>query len=107
MSTLAAGRSRTRFGGGGGGLVIARIVRLIAGLVAAIIVIGILLVVLGAKPSNEIVKGIEDAARWLVGPFKGIFRLGSHKGTVALNWGLAAAIYYAIGHLISRFAARA
>ena len=86
---------------------LARIIRMIAGLVAAIIVIGILLVVLDANASNAIVGAIEDAARWLAGPFKGIFHLDSHKGTVALNWGLAAVVYYAIGHLIARFAARA
>jgi uncharacterized membrane protein len=43
MSTLAAGRSRSY---GGGGLAVARVVRIIAGIVAAIIVLGILLVVL-------------------------------------------------------------
>jgi hypothetical protein len=104
MSTLAAGRTRSY---GGGGLAVARIIRLIAGIVAAIIVLGILLVVLEAKPSNDIVGAITDAARWLAGPFRGIFSFDSHKLEVAVNWGLAAAIYYAVAHLISRFAARA
>jgi hypothetical protein len=103
MSTLAAGRSTT---GPGPGFAVARAVRLIAGLVTAVIVVGILLVVLGAKPSNEIVKALTDAARWLAGPFKGIFDVGGHKADVAVNWGLAAVIYYAIGHLIARFARR-
>jgi hypothetical protein len=103
MSTLAAGRTRSY---GGGGLAIARAIRMIAGLVAAIIVLGILLVVLDAKPSNDIVSAITDAARWLAGPFKGIFSLDSHKAEVAVNWGLAAAIYFAVGALIARFAAR-
>jgi hypothetical protein len=103
MSTLAAGRTRSY---GGGGLVVARVIRIIAGLVAAIIVLGILLVVLEAKPSNDIVGAITDAERWLVGPFRGIFSFDSHKLEVAVNWGLAAAIYYAVGALIARFAAR-
>jgi hypothetical protein len=103
MSTLAAGRSRSY---GGGGLAIARILKLIAGVVAAIIVVGILLVLLEAKPANDIVAAITDAARWLAGPFRGIFSFDSHKLEVAVNWGLAAAIYYAVAALIARFAAR-
>ena len=103
MSTLAAGRTRSY---GGGGLAVARILRLIAGVVAAIIVLGILLVVLEAKPANDIVAAITDAAKWLAGPFRGIFAFDSHKLEVAVNWGLAAVVYYAIAHLIARFAAR-
>ena len=102
MSTLAAGRTRSY----GGGLAIARVVRVIAGLVAAIIVIGIVLVVLDANAKNDIVNALLDAGRWLAGPFRGIFSFDSHKLEVAVNWGLAAAIYYAVAALISRFAAR-
>jgi hypothetical protein len=37
---------------------------------------------------------------------RGIFSFDGHKLEVAVNWGLAAAIYYAIATLIARFAAR-
>lgn len=104
MSTMAAGR--TRSAGHGGGLALARIIRMITGLVVALIVIGILLVVLEAKASNDIVGALLDAARWLVGPFKGIFDAGGHKLDVAVNWGLAALVYGAIGSLIARLLAR-
>lgn len=104
MSTFAARRGTTSTGGGG--YAVARVVRAIAGLVAAIIVIGILLVLFEANAGNDIVNALLDAARWLVGPFKGIFDLDSHKATVAVNWGLAAVVYFAIGALIARLAAR-
>ena len=84
----------------------ARVIRLIAALVAGIIVVGIVLVVLDAKPSNDIVNALTDAARWLAGPFRGIFGFKDHKLEVAVNWGLAAVIYYGVAHLIARFAAR-
>jgi hypothetical protein len=74
--------------------------------VALIIVAGILLIVLGANPSNSIVQAIHDAASWLAGPFKGLFNLSNHKAQVAVNWGLAAVVWYAIGHLIARLLSR-
>jgi hypothetical protein len=81
---------------------LARIVTLVAAVVAAIVVIGILLVVLGANQSNELVKAVMDAARWLAGPFRDLFSLDSHKATVAVNWGIAAVVYLAVGRLIAR-----
>jgi hypothetical protein len=83
-----------------GGL--ARLVRLAAGVVAAIIVAGILLVVLNANSSNDIVSTVNDAARWLVGPFDGMFTLDSGKATIAVNWGIAAVVYLIVGGLIAR-----
>jgi hypothetical protein len=85
---------------------LARLVTLVAAGVAAIIVIGILLVVLGANQSNELVKAVMDAARWLAGPFRDLFSFDSHKTTVAVNWGIAAAVYLAIGRLIARLLVR-
>jgi hypothetical protein len=100
MSTIAAGRT------GNTGLAVARAVRMIAGLVAAIIVIGILLVVLDANTGNSIVNALVDAAKWLAGPFRGIFSFHGHKLEVAVNWGLAGAIYLAVAALIARLVAR-
>jgi hypothetical protein len=85
---------------------IARLVMLVAGVVAAIVVIGILLVVLGANQSNELVKAVMDAARWLAGPFRDLFTLNSHKATVAVNWGIAAVVYLVVGRLIARLLLR-
>jgi len=85
---------------------IARIINLIAGLVAAVIVIGILLVVLEANTGNDIVKALLDAAKFLAGPFKDIFNLDDRKLEVAVNWGLAALVYVAVARLITRLLVR-
>jgi hypothetical protein len=85
----------------GGGL--ARIVRLAAGVIAAIIVAGILLVVLKANPTNSVVSTVHDMARGLVGPFDGMFKLDDAKMAVAVNWGIAAFVYLILGALIARF----
>lgn len=105
MSTIATRRRGTTHTGGAG-LMAARIVRLIATIVAAIIVAGILLIVLEADAGNVIVSAVLDAARWLTTPFQGIFDLDGRKATVAVNWGLAALIYFAVGALIAKLLAR-
>ena len=81
---------------------LARMVTLVAAVVAGIVVVGILLVVVGANQSNEIVKAVTDAARWLAGPFRDLFTFDSHKTTVAVNWGIAAVVYLVVGRLIAR-----
>jgi hypothetical protein len=84
---------------------LARLIRLAAGIVAAIIVAGILLVVLNANPTNDVVSAIHDSARALVGPFDGMFTLDSADATLALNWGIAALVYLMVGGLIARMIA--
>jgi hypothetical protein len=85
---------------------LARIVSLITTVVVGLIVIGILLKVLGANESNQIVDWLVDAARWLAGPFKNIFDVGGQKATIAVNWGLAALVYALIGGFIARLLRR-
>jgi hypothetical protein len=85
---------------------LARLVTLVATVVAAIVVIGILMVVLGASHSNTLVQASTDAARWLAGPFRGLFTFDSHKITVAVDWGLAAVVYLAVGRLFARLLLR-
>ena len=70
--------------------------------VAAVLVLGIVLVLLEANPSNAIVEAIRDVARFLAGPFNGLFTLDSNKAEKAVNWGLAAVVWYAVGRLIAR-----
>ena len=88
-------------------LMLARVVRTIAMVVAAVIVAGILLFVLGANQDNGIVSAVMDAGRWLVGPFDGIFTMDNAKTELAVNWGIAAAVYAIVGSLIARLLARA
>ena len=85
---------------------LARLVRSLAGLIALIIVVAIVLFVLGASPSNGIVKAIHDAGGWLAGPFKNLFSIHNAKVAMADNWGLAALVYLVVGHLIATLLAR-
>ena len=79
---------------------IARIVSLVAWLVVLVIVAGILLVVLKANMGNSIVSSIHDAAKFLAGPFDGIFKPHDHKLAIAINWGLAAVVYLVVARVI-------
>ena len=85
---------------------LARLVMLVAGIVVAVIVAGILLVVLEANPDNAIVEALTDAARWLAGPFREMFDLDNEKTQVAVNWGIAAVVYYAVATLVARLLTR-
>jgi hypothetical protein len=80
---------------------LARLIDLVVAVVAVIIALGVLLVVLEANPSNDIVKLIHDAAAWLVGPFKDFFSLNDAKLQVAVNWGLALVVYVIVGRTVA------
>jgi hypothetical protein len=88
-------------------LTLARLVRVVALVVVALIVAAILLRVLGANQANTIVRDIHDAARWLVGPFHNLFSLKDPKLSIAVNWGVAALVYFVVGNFIARLIARA
>ena len=87
-------------------LAIARIVRLIATIVALVIVAAIVLRLVGANPTNSIVHAIHSAASTLAGPFKNVFSIKNPKTSMAVNWGLAALVYFVVGHLIASLIAR-
>ena len=80
---------------------LARIIRLIAGVVAALIVLGIVLVVLEANPDNAGASFFLGIAEWLVTPFGDLFTLKQEKIQVAVNWGIAAVVYLLIGVAIA------
>lgn len=83
-----------------GGL--ARAITLAGALVALILVAGILLVVLGANRSNDLVHAIRDAAHFLAGPFNGLFDLKHRKAEIAVDWGIAAAVWLVLARVIAR-----
>ena len=88
-------------------LLLARMVKLAATLVAGVIVVGILLHVFDANSSNAIVSLVYDICRPLVAPFKNLFSLNNPKVQIAVNWGIAAAIYALVGAVIARLLAGA
>ena len=85
---------------------VARAVILAATAVALVLVLGIVLVLLEANRSNDIVQVVRDAASFLAGPFDGLFTLDSNKAERAVNWGIAAVVWYALGRLIARLLVR-
>jgi hypothetical protein len=87
-------------------MALARAVRLVAGIVVAIIVVAVILRLLDANAGNQIVSAIHDAGASLVGPFSDVFSVKGPKLHMALNWGLAALIYSVVGGFIASFAAR-
>ena len=110
MSSYRAGRLRTRAPRAAGGVqaraTVARVIRTVGTVIAAILVAGILLVVLGANQGNQVVSAVLDAARWLAGPFDGLFNLARHKTEIAVNWGIAAVAYFAVARFLARLVLR-
>jgi hypothetical protein len=78
-----------------------RLVRLIALGVCLIIGLAILLIALDASTSSGVVSHLESWGHWLARPFVGMFHLHSHKGTIALNYGIAIIVYLIIAELIN------
>lgn len=85
--------------------VLARVISVITTIVVLLIVAGILLIVLAANPSNDIVSFITDVGETLVGPFENLFNLDDRKAEVAVNWGIAAVVYLVIGRILAGIAA--
>lgn len=83
----------------------ARVIYAITSVVVGLIVVGILLVLLGANPGNVLVNFFLDVARWLTTPFhKGgwLFNPAEYKAKVLVNYGLAALVYGLIGSALAR-----
>jgi hypothetical protein len=89
-----------------GRYMLGRLIALTATVVAGIIVAGILLVVLKANLGNDIASAVHDAAKWLAGPFDGLFSFDNHRTEIAVNWGIAAAVYFIGGRLLAGFVRR-
>jgi hypothetical protein len=85
---------------------LARAVIMLATAVVLILVAAIVLVALEANPSNDIVQVVRDVATFLAGPFDGLFTLDSNKAEKAVNWGIAAVVWYGLGRLIARLLLR-
>ena len=80
---------------------VARIVRLITAVVVGLIVLGIVLVLLEANRDNAIVDWLVGAGQFLAEPFDNVFQPDGRKARVAVNWGLAAALYAIAGSLLA------
>ena len=87
---------------------VAGFVALLGMAVAFVIAIGIALVVLEAKESNDVVRGWLDVARFLTDPFRGIFDLerGKEHLQIGINWGIAAVVYLVVASVAARLLRR-
>ena len=98
----------TRAGHGGrrGLWAVARVVRFVAAVVVAFIVMGIVLVLLEANRGNDLVDWTLSVGEFLVEPFDNVFDPDGRKAKVGVNWGLAALVYALVGGLIARLLRR-
>ncbi len=87
----------------------ANLLRLLGMAIAFFIGIGIALVVLDANEDSDIVAAWLDVCRFLTAPFDDIFDLarGKEHLQIAINWGIAALVYFAVSLLLARLLARA
>jgi len=85
---------------------LARAVMLLTGAVALVLILGIVVTLLEANRSNDIVQVVRDAAGILAGPFDDLFKLDSNKAEKAVNWGIAAVVWLALGRLAARLLLR-
>jgi hypothetical protein len=82
------------------------VITTIAGVIAAIIIVGIVLVLIKANPHNEIVDFILDVGRFFTRPFRDLFPQDNPRQDVLVNWGIAAIAYLVLGAIIARLARR-
>jgi len=85
---------------------LSRAIELVGTAVTLILLAGIALVLLKANRTNDIVEAIRDAADWLAGPFNGMFELDNPRTSIAINWAIAAAVYYAVSRLLAGWISR-
>ena len=78
---------------------------LLAALAFLVIALAITIVLLGANPANAVVRALTAVARFLVGPFEGLFTFRDPDVAIAVNWGIAAVVWYALGRLLARIVA--
>ena len=82
--------------------VLATAVFTVAVLAALVLALGAVLIALKANEQNQIVAGIIDIARRVVGPFDDIFRMDTRVKQVLVNWGIAAVVYLVVGRVAER-----
>lgn len=90
----------------GPGLAVARIVTAIVSVVTTALLLAILLRVLDARSSSDVVRVVYDVARWLAQPFEGAFDADRAKTRVLADWTLALVVYALVGGAVARAISR-
>ncbi|WP_030571579.1 hypothetical protein [Streptomyces aureocirculatus] len=98
MSPLTRGTTRRSTNGSDGA---ARIIVLVADVMAAILVLWILMDLLDANRGNDLVQFVHDVARWLAGWSHDLFTFDERWARVVCGYGLAAVVYAVVGHAVA------
>jgi hypothetical protein len=92
---------------GSGVVTIARLLLSIAGLIALLIALAVVLRDVDANARNTIVKGTHEGANFFAAAFTGIVTFKGHpKREITVDWGIAIAAYLIVGALVARAIAR-
>src|SRR5690349_14190143 len=93
---FAAANAGSQFKTGAAGVagILAKIVMVIAGIAAAILVLHIVFVIFKGNPSNSFVSHINDYANNLAGPLKDLFSFKNPKTNTLVNYGIAAIVWF-------------
>lgn len=76
----------------------ARIIVVIADVMAFIIGLWILMYLLDANRANDLVEFVRESARWLAGWSYDLFTFDEEWARVVAGYGLAAVVYLFVGH---------
>ncbi|MGW0902177.1 hypothetical protein [Streptomyces sp. NPDC002853] len=79
----------------------ARVIVIVADVMAIILGLWILMYLLDANRANDLVQFIHDVARWLAGWSHDLFTFDEAWARVVCGYGLAALVYVFIGHAIA------
>lgn len=79
----------------------ARVIAVVADIMAFILVLWILMYLLDANQGNGLVQFVQDSARWLAGWSHDLFTFDEAWARVVAGYGLAAVVYLFIGHAVA------
>lgn len=79
----------------------ARVIVVIADVMAFILGLWILMYLLDANRGNDLVEFIRDSAHWLAGWSHDLFTFDEEWARVVAGYGLAAVVYLFVGHAVA------
>lgn len=102
MTDLDGRRGHHSIGGAVRGVLglVGGVVRLVTGLFAAVLVVHIVLVVLGANPANSVARAIAALANSLTLGLRDLFVLGNPTVQVIVSYGLPALVWLLVGAVL-------
>jgi hypothetical protein len=80
---------------------VSRLIWLAGWIAALILLVGMGFTYAGANMDNGLVMAVMRAGRWLATPFEEVFMYRDPAKELYANWGLAAAVYYVLGRMLS------